>query len=142
MFCFLEITDLLCRQFLSKTIPDRSNLKKHPWLKRQKEKNEIPFPFTTLHCQTSLSITYCFATFQPTKLVNIYLLKSNKHTKKLWNMFKVNNTITRATSITSLWCFYFYLRTCFTPFSIVSIVDFEQLNVSWEFWLLLRSSNP
>ena len=83
MFCFLEITNLLCRQFLSKTIPDRSNLKKHPWLKRQKEKNEIPFPFITFHCQTSLCITYCFATFQPIKLVNIYLLKANRHTKKI-----------------------------------------------------------
>ena len=35
-------------------------------------------------------------------------------------MFKVNNKYTRTTS-----------TTYFTPFSGVSIVDFEQLNVNW-----------
>ena len=34
-------------------------------------------------------------------------------------MFKVNNKSTRTTSVTS------------APFSSVSIVDFEQVNVSW-----------
>ena len=36
------------------------------------------------------------------------------------------------TSVTPFWCFYFYLGTYFTPFSSVSTVDFEQLNVTWE----------
>ena len=27
---------------------------------------------------------------------------------------------------------YCQLRICFTPFSSISIVDFEQVNVSWE----------
>ena len=31
----------------------------------------------------------------------------------------------------SFWCFYCYLWTYLTPFSSVSIVDFEQVNVSW-----------
>ena len=45
----------------------------------------------------------------------------------VWNMFKVNNKNTR----TSFWCFYCWLWTYFTPFSSVSIVDFEQANVNW-----------
>ena len=36
-------------------------------------------------------------------------------------MFTVNNKDTRTTSLTY-----------FTPFSSVSIIDFEQVNVSWE----------
>ena len=34
------------------------------------------------------------------------------------------------TSLTSFWCFDCYLWTYFTPSSSVSIVDFEQVNVS------------
>ena len=39
------------------------------------------------------------------------------------------------TSLTSFWCFYCLLLTLtyFTHFSRVSIVDFEQVNVSWEY---------
>ena len=33
--------------------------------------------------------------------------------------------------MTSLWCFYCSLSTYFTPFSSVSIIDFEQVNVRW-----------
>ena len=33
--------------------------------------------------------------------------------------------------MTSFWCFYCELLKSFTPFSIVSIVDFEQINSSW-----------
>ena len=47
-------------------------------------------------------------------------------------MFKVNNNFTRMTSMTLFLCFYCYLRTYLTPFSNVSIVNFEQVNVSWE----------
>ena len=42
-------------------------------------------------------------------------------------MFKVNYKNTR----TSFWRFYCSLWTYFTPFSSVSIVHFEQANVSW-----------
>ena len=45
-------------------------------------------------------------------------------------MFKVNNKDTRMISITLFGCFYCW--TYFTPFSRVSIVDREQVNVSWE----------
>ena len=47
-------------------------------------------------------------------------------------MFKVNNRKTRTTLMTFFWCFYFQLWTYFTPFSSVSIVDFEQESVSWD----------
>ena len=47
-------------------------------------------------------------------------------------MFKGNNKNTKMTSMMSFWCFYCSLRTYFTPFFSVSIVDFEQVNVSWE----------
>ena len=46
-------------------------------------------------------------------------------------MFKVNNKNTGSKLLMSFWCFYCYLRTSFTPFSCVSIADFEQVNVSW-----------
>ena len=48
------------------------------------------------------------------------------------NMFKVKNKNTITTSLTSFWCFYCELLTYFTPFPSVFIVDFEQVNVSWE----------
>ena len=37
-----------------------------------------------------------------------------------------------ATSMKLFWCFYFEFWTYFTPFSGVSIVNFEQVNVSWD----------
>ena len=51
-------------------------------------------------------------------------------------LFKVNNRNTRkgyeiCTSFSSSWCFYSLLWIYFTPFSGVSIVDFEQVNVNW-----------
>ena len=46
-------------------------------------------------------------------------------------MFKVSNKNIRQTSLTSSWCFYYCsLWTYFTSFSGVSIVEFEQANVS------------
>ena len=47
-------------------------------------------------------------------------------------MFKVNNKNTRTTSMTLFWCFYGWFWTYFTHFSSISIVDFEQVNVSWD----------
>ena len=46
-------------------------------------------------------------------------------------MFKVNNKNIWTRSMTSFWCFYFWLLTYFTPFSSAFIVNFEQLNVNW-----------
>ena len=46
-------------------------------------------------------------------------------------LFKVNNKNTRKTPVTSFWCFYCQLWTYFTPFSGVSLADFEQVHVSW-----------
>ena len=48
----------------------------------------------------------------------------------MWNMPKINNLNSRTPSIRSLWCFYCYLWIYFTPFSIVYIVDFENVDVS------------
>ena len=33
--------------------------------------------------------------------------------------------------MTSYWCFYFNFEHISTPFSTVSLIDFEQVNVSW-----------
>ena len=50
-------------------------------------------------------------------------------------MFTVNNKNARTTSMTSFWCFH-QLGACFTSFSSVSIVDFEQVNANWLLWNL------
>ena len=42
----------------------------------------------------------------------------------------INDLSDNLESMTSFWCFYNEVWTYFTPFS-VSIVDFEQVNVSW-----------
>ena len=47
-------------------------------------------------------------------------------------MFKVDNKNTRTTSLMLFCCFYCLLWTYFTPFFSVFIVDFEQVNVTWE----------
>ena len=47
-------------------------------------------------------------------------------------MFKVNNKDTRTTLVTSCCCLYCWLWTFFTPYSSVSIVNFEQENAVWE----------
>ena len=47
-------------------------------------------------------------------------------------MFKVNIKNTRTISQTLFLYFYSYLSGYFTAFSSLSIVDFEQVNVSWE----------
>ena len=50
--------------------------------------------------------------------------------KKMWNIFKVNNKNTRATTMNDV-VLMFSLKTYFIPFSIVSIVVFKQVSVSW-----------
>ena len=49
----------------------------------------------------------------------------------IWRVFIFKNWA-KLTSSTSFWYFCCYLWTYFTPFSSVSIVDFEQVNISWE----------
>ena len=58
------------------------------------------------------------------------------------HLFKFNNSSTRAMCAicselakrpTPFWCRYFKLWTDFTYNSVVSVVDFEQLNVAWDF---------
>ena len=52
-------------------------------------------------------------------------------------MFKVNNKNTRTTSVTtsvaSFCCFLFWTLNIFHTFSRFSIVDFEQVNLSWDY---------
>ena len=52
-------------------------------------------------------------------------------------MFKVKNKNTRTTPLALFWCLYCYLSTCFTPFSSVSIVNFEHEIAGW----VLRSNS-
>ena len=58
------------------------------------------------------------------------------------HLFKFNNSSTRAMCAicselakrpTPFWCRYFKFWTDFTYNSVVSVVDFEQLNVAWDF---------
>ena len=52
----------------------------------------------------------------------------------MWNIFKVNNKLMLS------WCFYCYISTYFTPFSIISIIDSEKVNVSWGWsWIIIWS---
>ena len=56
--------------------------------------------------------------------------------KKVWNMFKVNNenarNVTDIFLVSLLLTYVNILWTYFTPLSIVSIVDFEQVNITWD----------
>ena len=45
-------------------------------------------------------------------------------------MFKINNKSTRTASMMSFLCFYSLLWTYFLPFSSVSFVDFEQIDIT------------
>ena len=64
------------------------------------------------------------------------LFPSNKHLpvqsqqKKLGEGCKICSKL--STSSTSVWCPFCWLWTYFTPFSSVSIADYEQVNVCWE----------
>ena len=55
-------------------------------------------------------------------------------------MFKVNNKNTRTTPkapLTSFWCLYCYLWTCFSHCCSVSIVNFEHVKTDWDvLWCL------
>ena len=49
----------------------------------------------------------------------------------MWNVLKVYNKGTWTPSLTSFWCFHCWFWIYFIPFFWVSIMDFEQVNVSW-----------
>ena len=67
---------------------------------------------------------------------NIYLFKVKNRNTKGVKYAEVNSKNIRTTSMRSFWVFLLSLN-IFTPFSDVSIVDFEQVNVSWEAdWLI------
>ena len=79
---------------------------------------------------------------------NIYLFKvTNRNTWKRYEIYSKLTTKTPeprhwrwTTSLALFWIFYCYFWTYFTPFSSVSIVDCEQINVSWEETILIRCS--
>ena len=48
----------------------------------------------------------------------------------VWNMFKLKHMLKHQNDVNDV-VLVFLLLTYFTPFSCVSIVDFEQVNVSW-----------
>ena len=76
-------------------------------------------------CLVTLQTVYCNPTITCSK-------STTETLEKAVNMFKVNNEDIRTVSLLIwLWCPYCYLWTYFTPFSIVPIVDFEQVNACW-----------
>ena len=65
---------------------------------------------------------------------------------KPWQTIQLTNTCSKSTlealekdvilpSLPSFWCFYCWLLTYFTPFSSVSIVDFDKVNVNWALFM-------
>ena len=52
-----------------------------------------------------------------------------KHYKKGQNMLKVKSKYTVATSVTSFWFLYCYFLRNYTPFSRVSIINVEKVDV-------------
>ena len=65
--------------------------------------------------------------------VNIYLFEvGNRNHRKRCEM-RAKLAAKTPTLLTSFWCFYCQFWAYFTRFSVVSIVDFEQVNVSWVF---------
>ena len=70
---------------------------------------------------------------------NLYTFKvNNRDSRKMWNMFKVNNKGNKKTSLMSCWCLCYYLWTYFKPsFRIYYFsVDIEQIMFVGSFLLL------
>ena len=72
-------------------------------------------------------------------ITQLTFICSKSTIEPLENMFKVNYKNTRTTSF---WCFYCWLWTYFTLMSSISIVDFWQVNVSWEARQQISSFDP
>ena len=89
----------------------------------------VPPKYDFLHLFAFYFDNLLVSTFMDTTQVRFTCSKTIIETlaKKVWNMFKVNNKNTRTTSLTSFWRFYCLLWTYFTPFTSVSINDFEQV---------------
>ena len=65
---------------------------------------------------------------------NIYLSKVNwNNRKRSGKCSKLNNKNTRMASMILFWCFIVnFEHICFTPFFSFSVVDFQQVIVSWQ----------
>ena len=74
----------------------------------------------------------CTSKIKKSNTVNIYLFKINYgNTRRMSNLFKVHNNDTRTAS-TLFWCPYCQTWTDFTHSSDATIIDFEQVNASWD----------
>ena len=75
---------------------------------------------------------HCTSTIEKSNTANIYLFKINYgNTRRKSNLFKVHNNDARTAS-TLFWCLYCQTWTDFTHSSGVTIIDFEQVNASWD----------
>ena len=64
---------------------------------------------------------------------NIYLFKpNNRSSRKMWD---ICSKLAIKAAERRHWRFYCWLWTYFTPFSSVSIVEFQQVNVNWVWYL-------
>ena len=64
-----------------------------------------------------------------------------KHQIDVWNLFKLTIKTPELRWLTSFRCLYCYFWTDFTHCSVVSIVDFKQVNVGWDKTLHLPLCN-
>ena len=101
--------------------------------KRQKKKKKIDVKIflRSLHFRIRFRVSlylYCALVYQLT----ITYSKLNRNTWKSCEIRSKFNKNTRMASMTSCWCYYSELWIYFTPFSSDSIVDFEQVNDSWD----------
>ena len=86
------------------------------------------------NCQTSVKFVWSFLNIMHEQVKSTIVGVYTSCPANIYLLFKVNNRNTRSwslTSLTSFWCFYCRLLTYFTPFSRVSIVEFEQVNINW-----------
>ena len=86
----------------------------------------------------SINFSLMFSLFFWTSIHMLWYI----YTPSSIHLFKFNNSSTRAMCAicselakrpTPFWCRYFKFWTDFTYNSVVSVVDFEQLNVAWDF---------
>ena len=74
----------------------------------------------------------CTSKIKKSNTVNIYLFKINYgNTRRMSNLFKVHNNDTRTAS-TLFWCLYCQTWTDLTHSSDATIINFEQVNASWD----------
>ena len=89
---------------------------------------------TTVCLENLIKDSTCYKSNTPTCIDlilpnELYLFKvSNRNFNK---RCEICSKLTIKTPMTSFWCYYCWLWTYIIPFSIVSIVDFERVNISW-----------